>query len=513
MIHFAFAHFKTLGCLLCFLLGAASQANGESSSKKPGRFPLEISEVTTSPIYRARILFHVGSAYDPTGQEGVASLTAALIAKGGSKKLSYEEIVGRMYPMSASFEWQVDKEMTVFTAASHVETLNVYWELIREMLTQPGFREEDFKRLKEDAINYLKVSLSNGNDEELGKEHLYNSIYRGHPYGHHNRGTIKALERITLADVNAFYRLHYTASNLTVAASVPSGMQTGLSPSVSLLAASLPQAPSRVPLKLPSPQLKAGMEIDILQRETRSTGISIGIPITVRRGDPDFPALLVASYYFGQHRSSNSHLYQQLREARGLNYGDYSYIEYFPRGMFLFQPEPNLARQQQIFQIWIRPVQPENGHFALRAALYEWDKLIKNGLSEEDFEATRLFITKFAGILTQTTDSDLGYKLDSRFYSIPHFVDYVKDSMKKLSRAQVNAAIQRHLKATSPRIVIVTKDAEGLQKSIAANSQSPISYNSAKPEDILKEDKLIERFKVNIQPDRIRVLPSVRAFE
>ena len=70
-------------------------------------------------------------------------------------------------------------------------------------------------------------------------------------------------------------------------------------------------------------------------------------------------------FWFGQHRSSNSYLYQQLREARGLNYGDYAYIEYFPRGMFQFTPDPNQGRNSQIFQIWIRPVVPENGHFVV----------------------------------------------------------------------------------------------------------------------------------------------------
>ncbi|MGU9560675.1 hypothetical protein ACQXW1_18255, partial [Lactiplantibacillus pentosus] len=76
----------------------------------------------------------------------------------------------------------------------------------------------------------------------------------------------------------------------------------------------------------------------------------------------------------GQHRSSNSYLYGQIREKRGLNYGDYAYIEYFPRGMYQFEPDPNLARKMQIFQIWIRPVEPQNANFALRAALYEYDK-------------------------------------------------------------------------------------------------------------------------------------------
>ncbi|NAW49808.1 hypothetical protein, partial [Salmonella sp. gx-f5] len=78
-----------------------------------------------------------------------------------------------------------------------------------------------------------------------------------------------------------------------------------------------------------------------------------------------------------------------IRELRGLNYGDYAYIEYFPRGMFQFTPDPNLARQQQIFQIWIRPVEPQNAHFTLRLALYEFDKLLRDGLTRESFEATR----------------------------------------------------------------------------------------------------------------------------
>src|SRR6185295_5235361 len=135
-------------------------------------------------------------------------------------------------------------------------------------------------------------------------------------------------------------------------------------------------------------------------------------PISLTRADADWPALAVAASYFGQHRSSNSYLYQRLREARGLNYGDYAYIEYFPRGMFQFQPDPNLGRRQQIFQIWIRPVEPQNGHFVLRAALYEYDRLMREGISREAFESTKEFLTKHIYVLLQTQDARLGYALD-----------------------------------------------------------------------------------------------------
>jgi len=100
------------------------------------------------------------------------------------------------------------------------------------------------------------------------------------------------------------------------------------------------------------------MQALLVEKNTRSVAISLGAPLDVKRGDPDFAALLVAQSYFGQHRASGGRLFDRMREVRGLNYGDYFYIEYFPRGMFRFDPEPNLARDQQIFQIWIRPVPP-----------------------------------------------------------------------------------------------------------------------------------------------------------
>src|SRR5260370_7863397 len=85
------------------------------------------------------------------------------------------------------------------------------------MLIDAGFREDDFARLKEEAVNYLKNSLRGGNDEELGKEVLYTMIYPGtHPYGHQNLGAGGALEKMTLKDVRAFYQSNYTHANLAI---------------------------------------------------------------------------------------------------------------------------------------------------------------------------------------------------------------------------------------------------------------------------------------------------------
>src|SRR2546428_3678004 len=476
-------------------------------------FPSKIPTVLlpgTSPLVTFRILFMTGSAFDPPGKEGLAALTASMLAEGGTRSMSYDQIVQALYPIASSVNAQVDKEMTVFTGTTHIENLDHYYALLRDMLLDPGFRAEDFKRLRDDAINFLKVSLRESNDEELGKEELYNIIYAGHPYGHHNTGKISSLEKLTLDDVRGFYRDYYNGTSLTIG--LAGGYPKNFSDKVQADFAKLPQG-STDKRRFENPKLSPGTRIEIIARDTRSTAISLGFPISVNRGSKDSPALAVGASYFGQHRSPNSYLYQRLREARGLNYGDYAYVEYFPRGMFQMTPDPNLARQQQIFQIWIRPVEAQNSLFALRAALYEYDKLVRNGLSREAFETTREFLTQYANILTQTQSARLGYSLDSRYYGIPDYNSYLKDQLAKLTVGDVNAAIRRHLKSDRMRIVLVTKNADSLRDAIVKNTPSPITYNSGKPKEILDEDAIIQSYKMNVKAEDVAVVPVGRIFE
>ena len=463
-----------------------------------------------SPLVTFRILFKTGSAYDPAGQEGVAALTAAMLSEAGSQRLAYDEILKRMYPLATSFDAQVDKEMTVFEGTTHVDNLQKYYQLIREMLLKPGFREDDFKRLRENALNYLKVTLREGNDEELGKEELYNLIYHDHPYGHENVGNVSSLEKLTLDDVKNFYRSNFTRANLVI------GMAGGYPQTFPSEAEadfqSLPTGELNVK-KFEPPETKSGLHIQIIQRDSRSTAFSLGFPIDVKRGDPDYPALALIASYFGQHRSSNSHLYQRLREARGLNYGDYSYIEYFPRGMFQFQPDPNLARQLQIFQIWIRPVPPPQGLFTLRATLYEYDKLVRDGLTQQDFESTREFLLKFVDVLLQTQSASLGYALDDQYYGIDDYRDYMKKGLRSLTLDKVNEALRKHLKSDSMQMVVVTRDAEAFKESILSGKPSPIAYNSPKPDEIMAEDKIIEKYRIPAKENAITIVPVDQVFQ
>jgi zinc protease len=210
---------------------------------------------------------------------------------------------------------------------------------------------------------------------------------------------------------------------------------------------------------------------------------------------------------------SGGRLFQRIREIRGINYGDYAYIEYFPRGMFLMDPSPNLVRRSQIFQIWIRPVEPPAAAFTLRLAVYELDKLVKDGIPAEDFERTKEFLGKYVNVLTKIKSAELGYAIDSLVYGIPDSNSYIKNAVAKLTREQVNAAIRKHLRVDRLQIVAVAANAEDLKKQITGAGPSAIQYNSTKPADILAEDKIVGAWDVGLRSQDIEIVPAAKVFE
>ena len=465
-----------------------------------------LEQKSVLPNVMMKFLFTVGSAADPKGKEGLAQLAASMITDAGSKEMRIDEINKALYPIAGAFFGQVDKEMTTFTGVVHRDNVEKFLPIVLPQILAPGFREEDFQRLRDQQLNVLQQDLRNNNEEELGKEQLQNVIFDGTPYGHTVLGTIAGIKAITLDDVKKFIADHYNATNVVVGLSgdYPTTLVKRLTADLGALGPggeeqSIAQL---TPFKGKSPN---GLEVQIVKKDTRATAISMGHPIPVTRNHADFAALNVARAWLGEHRASMSHLYDRIREARGLNYGDYAYIEFFNRPGGQFFPSPNIARRNQLFEIWIRPVVPENAQMAMRIALYETQKMIDQGLSQEDFESARDYLMKNVYLLTANQNQRLGYALDSWWFGIGDFSETMRGAYAKLTRDDVNRAIKKYLSAKNLQVVVITKDAEGLRDTLLKDEPSSIRYDAPKPH-LAEEDKVIGSYKLGIKPANIRIV-------
>jgi zinc protease len=463
----------------------------------------------SNPLVSFRFVFRVGSQDDPRGKEGLAALTAAMIAEGGTASLTYEQLLEKFYPMAASLDGACHKEVTAFQGTVHRDNLKAYIPLVTELLKAPRFAPDDFERLRNEALDYITKTLRGNNDEELGKWTLQCDLYRGQPYGHPDRGTEQGLKAITLDDVKAFHKRYYTREALTL------GMAGGFEPAAAALVesslASLPRQAQGLPPLDPS-AVPSGLDVTIVAKPAEATAISIGFPIDVTRRDDEFYALAVANSYLGEHRTFNGKLMQDLRGKRGLNYGDYSYIEDFIQEGGSTFPVANNPRRQQYFSIWVRPVPKDKAAFALRAALWELDRLTTEGMGPADFEATRSFLLNYSKLWVQTLSRRLGYAIDGQFYGRNDLVTELADRLPRLTVEQVNAAVRKHLKPAGMKIAIVAQNGDELRDLLTSGKPSPITYDTqGTPENILAEDKQIEAFP--LKNLTVNIVPVARMFD
>ena len=465
----------------------------------------------SSPLVDVAFLIHAGAGFDPKGKKGLATLTAAMLTDAGTEAKTIEEINEAMYPIASGFNAQVDKEMTRLSGQVHKDNLDLWYSLVRGQLLYPAWSAADFERIRTQVINSIRTDLVGNNDEELGKEYLYTSLYGDdHPYGSLNLGDISDIESITIEDLKNFYAKFFTISNITVGLSggYPSSFPAAISNDLQKLAKG-----ERTHLDVPAAPMPDGHTAVLIEKETPGVAVSFGFPIEIRRGDPDWVALWLARSYLGEHRNSGGHLFQRIRESRGMNYGDYSYIEYFPRGMFQFHPDTNLGRQQQIFQIWIRPVRSNNdAHFATRTAMYELQNLVDEGMSESDFEATRAYLSKYVSLLTDGQSRQLGYEIDGQYYQTGDFSEYVRAGLENMTLADVNRVIRENLRTDDVQYVFVTGDAADLRERLVSDQASPMTYDSEKTQELLDEDKKIEGIALDFEADNVSIVSSDEVF-
>jgi len=472
-----------------------------------------------SPFIAFNVWVKVGSQNDPAGKEGLAALTANLLSDGSTTEDAYDAILTKLYPMAAGYGYSVDKEMTVFTGRIHRDNLDAYYRLFSNALLKPAFSEEDFERVKSQTMNYLERTRRYGRDEELSKELLFWMAYRGTPYEHPEEGYVESVRSITLDDVKAFYEAHYTAGNVVVG--VGGGYPDGFVQQVRADFDQLPQGEA-TPVPAPQPTPLQGIHVLIVEKQTDATPISIGFPYALLRGDPDFHALMAVNSWFGEHRNSFSHLYQVIREDRGMNYGDYSYIEAFPLGYTTQQPPVNVGRRSQMFEIWIRPISetaPGNLHdrtlFATRAALRELHKLVDDGMGEETLGDATQFLRNYSVNWGNTITRRLAYAVDDAFYGLgqPGYLASIRPGLDRLTVTDVNAAIRRNLQYDNLYLVFITSDAEAFKQKLLSGTATPITYAGEKSAEHMAEDSEIADFPIPVQAENITIIPIDQVFE
>ncbi|MFD2514386.1 M16 family metallopeptidase [Pontibacter locisalis] len=478
-----------------------------------------------------KLMFKNGSMSDPEGKEGLNYATARMIMESGTKDMTISQIKDKIYPWAADYYTNVDKEVTVFTFAVHKDFLDEFYSIIRGLMLNPAFAEEDFKRVKSNQQNFVDQVIRASSDEEYSKKALEDLLFRGTNYQHVVEGTSASVPNITLEDVKNHWRNYFTQNNVLigVAGNYSDEFLNKLKADVAQMSDVKPNIP-----KAGQPNKPNGIQVEIIKKDDAlGSAVFTGTPMPVTRSADEFAALMVANSFLGEHRKSYGKLYDKIRTTRSMNYGDYSYIEWYDQGGSFQLPNPGVPRSSNYFALWIRPVQIAEGlkkqyselkdidvghaHFALRLAIREVDNLIQNGMTQEEFELTRKFLRSYIKLYIQTQEKQLGYLMDSRFYGRKDYIQELDRLLANLTVEDVNNAVKKYWQTDNMFITIVTDDseAEPLKQALLNNTPSPMSYSNlvreGLPQEVIAEDNQIANYELNVKD--VKIIDSKETFK
>jgi len=528
-----------LATLFALAVTAASvMAQQAATGHKPAAPPELPANVVTlaspSPLYEVQIMVRAGSALDSVGKEGTAALVGRMMLEGGFGDARYpvtkEKLaeITRPWGEAAYPQVRVDKETTVFSMTVPRDVFPQFVaRVLKPMLTQPLFMEAELERVRKEALVGIRSNLRLEQQEQLGLLALDNWVLSevgiaGPDLAHLAQGTVQGLAAVTRDDLLNFYRRFYLPKNLYIATTIPAER-------IQELTSALPRLnePAVVRGGLPPGPSKTGHQLLIItQPNAIATGLHLGFPIPLRRGDPDYWPLFVASTFFGAHRDNIGRLYKDIREDRGYNYGDYSYIEYYAARPFSLFPPPGTPREQQYFSMWIRPIGHQYAHFILKAMTWELDNLIRNGLTAEQAEAAKQKARTLYLNYADSKGRQLGYRLDDMFYGMKEhgYLAEMLANIDKTTVEQVNAAIRKYLQVANLKYVIVTSEeqAQKLAGDIAGDTdvvaKTRQEYHISEPvppekQAILEQDERWKAYKLDIPRESITIVKAERMFE
>lgn len=170
---------------------------------------IEVLGTVTSetPTVLIDIQLPAGSRYVSPGKEGLANLTAELIQEGTTER-SVEQIQAELDTLGSSISFAAGNYTTTITISALEAKLQPTLKIVEEMLFSPAFKQDDFQRLKKQALEGLVYEHQK--PSWLASQATRQVLFANTVYGHSNDGTIDSISSLTLQDVKDFYASNYT---------------------------------------------------------------------------------------------------------------------------------------------------------------------------------------------------------------------------------------------------------------------------------------------------------------
>lgn len=266
------------------------------------------------PIVSFYLVVKAGSAADPVGEAGLASMTAGLLRKG-TKTRTAQQFAADLDYIGGEFSADAGRDFSIVSVEFLSKDLGRGLELFSAAVLHPVFPQEETDKLLRQTLDGVKAAKDEA-QEVLGT--YYDAyLFGAHPYGRPVGGDENSLARIQREAIVKFYGTYYAPGNAILAVAGDFSAPDMEKRLAEVLGAWTGKAAPGVTIPTASP-VKGKRLLLVDKPDATQTFFAFG-NVGVTRNDPDRVAIRVVNTIFGGRFTSL--LNEELRVKSGLTYG------------------------------------------------------------------------------------------------------------------------------------------------------------------------------------------------
>jgi zinc protease len=417
--------------------------------------PVWIVELHEVPVVQVNLIVMAGTADDPAGKYGIASLTTAMLTEGAGSRATLE-IADAIDFLGADLGASSAIDSSAVRLHVPVARLADALPIMADVALRPTFPKDELERLRQQRLTSL---IQSRDDAATIASLAFSHVLYGpaHRFGIATMGTADTIKAFSVEDLRAFYSAMFRPDNsalLIVGDVTPDMVLPMIETNFGGWKAAGPRATRP---QFPVPPARTRREIYLVDKPgAPQSQIRIG-SIGVPRSTPDYFPIQVANTILGG--SFSSRLNMNLRETHGYTYGASSVFD------MRIQPGPFFAAAG---------VQTDKTSESLTEFFKELNGILQPIPADELARAKNYVALRFPGGFETTADISrrleeaLTYKLPDDYFSryVPGITAVTGNDVQRVARTYIQP---------DKLAVVVVGDRKVIEPGIRALNLGPIN--------------------------------------
>ncbi len=397
-----------------------------------------------TPTTTISLRIKTGQSHEPLDKLGLTSLTAGLL-NDATVKRSVEDISNELAKMGSNYSWSAGDNYTTLSIRSLTKDLDKTIELAVDSLLNPRFDPQDFDRIRSNTFEGIKADKK---EASVTANNVFNLVMYGkeNSFAYSNNGTETSVQAITLDDIKAFYKIHYSpkiASIVAVSDLDEAALKSALKPFAQWEGDEVPE-----PQSAPYPDLGKTKVFFVNKDDAAQSEIRIGKRALPYDATGEYFRAGLMNYTLGG--AFNSRINLNLREDKGYTYGARSGFNGLEtRGVYRASAG----------------VRADSTAASITEFIKEISGFHSDGITQEELAFTKSAIGQRDARAYETPSQKLGFLSRMMSYDLkPSFVDEQSSILQGMTKPDIDALAQKHLDLEDMVMVVVGDKAKHMEE-------------------------------------------------